>query len=211
MTELGFEVLGAEPDRYAASPLLVLRLRVTEPTATPVHTMALRCQLRIEPQKRRYTAAEEERLLALFGETPRWGDTLRPFLWAHASAMVAGFTGETEIELPIACSYDFEVAGAKYMHSLEGGEIPLVLLFSGTVFSQADEGGLQVSPVPWHAECDFRLPVATWRDTMDLYFPNQGWLRVPRQTLDALERYRTVEGLPTWEQTIERLLKEAGA
>ncbi|MGH9223027.1 MAG: DUF6084 family protein [Acidimicrobiales bacterium] len=209
MSELAFEVAGAEPDRYGATPTLILKLRIRETTGTPIHTMALKCQVRIEPQKRRYSDAEEERLLALFGETPRWGDTLRPFLWTHANLMVAGFTDETEVELPIPCTYDFEVSAAKYLHSLGDGEIPLILLFSGTSFTKGDEGALRVNPVPWHLEAQYRLPVATWRSLMDLYFPNQGWLRVPRHTLDALERYKTTEGLPTWEQTIERLLKQA--
>ena len=210
MSELAIEVASAEPDRYAAVPTLVMRLRIRETTGTPIHTLALKCQIRIEPQKRRYTDVEEERLLAIFGETPRWGDTLRPFLWTHANMMVSGFSDETEVELPIACTYDFEVSGAKYLHSLEDGEIPLILLFSGTSFTRGEHGALQVNPVPWHLETLYRLPVATWRQMMDYFFPNQGWLRVPRHTLDALERYRTVEGLPTWEQTFERLLKEAG-
>ncbi|MGH9276859.1 MAG: DUF6084 family protein, partial [Acidimicrobiales bacterium] len=133
--ELEFAVAGAEPDRYAAAPTLVFQLNVTAPEGRDVHALALRCQIRIEPQRRRYDHAEEERLLALFGETPQWGDSLKPFLWTHASTVVAGFSGTTEVELPVPCTYDFEVTGAKYMHALDGGEIPLILLFNGTVFT----------------------------------------------------------------------------
>jgi hypothetical protein len=208
MNELSFAVTGAEPDRYAAVPTLNFHLRIAEATGTPVHALALKCQIRIEPQRRRYSEAEEERLLAIFGETPRWGETLRPFLWTHASAMVPGFTGSIELDLPVACTYDFDVAGAKYMHSLEEGEIPLILLFSGTAFGRSATGALAVDPVPWHMEANFRLPVGTWRAMMDLYFPNQGWLRLPRHTLDALEQYKTVEGFATMEQAVEALLKE---
>lgn len=210
MSDLAFEVVGAVADRFAAAPTLNLRLRVTESSGVPIHALALKCQIRIEPQRRRYTATEEERLLALFGETPRWGDTLRPFLWTHASAMVAGFEESTEIDLPVACTYDFEVAGAKYLHSLDEGEIPLILLFSGTAFARGPLGALSVDLVPWHLESAYRLPVATWRGMMDVYFPNQGWLRLPRHTLDAVERYKSVQGLATMEQAIEALLKEAG-
>ena len=210
MTELAFDVVGAEPDRFAAAPTMVFRLKLAETTGTEIHTLALKCQIRIEPQRRRYSPAEEERLLALFGETPRWGDTLKPFLWTHASAMVPGFSGATEVELAVPCSYDFEVAAAKYMHSLDDGEIPLILLFNGTAFARGEGGRLSVDPVPWHKEALYRLPAATWRQMMDLYFPNSGWLRLRRDTLDSLERYKTVQGFPTWEQTIEALLKEAG-
>lgn len=209
MTDLTVEVAGAEPDRFAAAPTLNLRLRISDSSGAAVHALALKCQIRIEPQRRRYDAAEEERLLALFGETPRWGDTLRPFLWLHASAMVASFEGVTEVDLPVPCTYDFEVAGAKYLHALSEGEIPLVLLFSGTVFARSASGSLRVDPVPWHVEASYRLPVATWRAMMDLYFPNQGWLRLPRHTLDGLERYKTLEGLATMEQAVEALLKAA--
>ena len=71
-------------------------------SGAPVHAVALRCQVRIEPQRRRYDDAEEAGLLDLFGPRPRWGDTLKPFLWMHASTMVPGFTGSTEVDLPLA-------------------------------------------------------------------------------------------------------------
>jgi hypothetical protein len=45
---------------------------------------------------------------------------------------------------------------------------------------------------------------------MDRFFPNSGWLRLPRETIDNLQRFRTERALPTWEQAIEALLKEAG-
>jgi hypothetical protein len=205
MTDIDFEVLGVEPDPYAAAPTLQFRLRLTEKTGTPVHSLALRCQLRIEPQKRRYTGEEEERLLALFGETPRWGDTLKPFLWTHASTMVAGFSGTTEVELPVSCTYDFEVSAAKYLHALGDGDVPLVLLFNGTIFSAAG-----VEPVPWHKEANHGMPARTWRRLMDLYFPDSGWIRIRRDTLDDLERFKATRALATWEQALEALLKEAG-
>ncbi len=208
MSDLSFEVVGAEPDRFAAAPTLVFKLRVTETTGAAIHALALRCQIRIEPQRRRYDPAEEERLLAMFGETPQWGDSLRPFLWTHATAMVAGFEGSTEVDLVVSCTYDFEVAAVKFLHSLDGGEIPLVLLFNGTSFSQG-QAGLSVDPVPWHKEASFRLPAGVWRAMMDLYFPGSGWLRLRRDNLDALERFKTVEGLPTWDQVVEALLKRA--
>jgi hypothetical protein len=207
--ELAFEVVGAHAEAYAAEPTLALQLRITETTGTPVHAVALKCQIRIEPQRRKYQAAEEARLIEVFGETPQWGDSLRPFLWTHVSTTVTAFTGETVIDLPITCTYDFEIAASKYLHSLDGDDIPLVLLFSGTTFGKGDVG-FTIAPVAWHADTTFRLPVQVWRDTMDLYFPNSGWMRVSRDTLDALTRFKAKHTLTTWDLTIERLLKEAG-
>ncbi|MEP7201830.1 MAG: DUF6084 family protein [Ilumatobacteraceae bacterium] len=209
MSPVSFEVSGARVEAYAAVPTLVLRLRITAADANPVHAIALRSQIMIEPKRRHYEHDEEQRLTELFGETPRWGDTLRPFLWTNVSLTVTGFTAQTEVDLPIACTYDFEVAAAKYMHSLDDGEIPIVAMFSGTVFGRS-AAGLSASPVSWSEEASYRLPVALWRDMMDLYFPNTGWLRLRRETLDALQRYKTHRALLTWDETFERLLKEAG-
>ena len=209
MTALAFEVLGARPEAHAAVPTIMLRLRITESSGASVHASALKCQIRIEPQRRRYSHEEEDRLYELFGDTPRWGDSLRPFLWTHVSMTVTAFKGSIEVDLPVECSYDFEVAAAKYLHALGDGEIPLLLLFSGTVFTRG-EVGFAAEPVAWDQEASFRLPVAVWRGAMDLYFPNSGWLRVSRETLDALQRFKASRALPTWDQAIERLLKEAG-
>jgi len=210
MSELTIEVVGSRAEAYAAVPTLMLRLAISEPSGDPVHAIALRTQIQIAPQRRRYSVEEASRLLELFGEQPQWGESLRPFLWTHASAMLTGFTGRTEVDLPVTCTYDFEVAAAKYLHALGDGEIPLTLLFSGTVFARRD-GVVSVQPVPWHVEADHRLPVSVWRDVMDLYFPNSGWIRVRRDTIDALTRYKAERALPTWEDAFEMLLKEAGA
>ncbi len=209
MLELAFEVGDATAKPFAAVPTLAFRLRVTTTAAVMIHAIALRCQIRIEPQRRRYSPAEETRLLEMFGPTPQWGDSLKPFLWTHVAATVPGFRERTDIALLVPCTYDFEVAAAKYLHGLDHGEIPLNFLFSGTVFTRG-EAGFTAEPVAWQAEADYRLPVATWRDLMDHYFPQSGWIRLQTETLDSLQRFKASRGLPTWEQTIELLLKEAG-
>jgi hypothetical protein len=206
---LAFEVVDARPERHAAVPTMIMRLRVSERAGGDVHALALRCQIRIEPQRRRYGAEEEERLYELFGEAPRWGDSLRPFLWTHVSTTLPGFSASAEFDLAVECSYDFEVTAAKYLHALAGGEIPLLLLFSGTVFTRGT-AGFSAEPVGWDQEASYRLPVSAWRALMDLYFPNSGWLRIGRDTLDSLQRFKASRALPTWDQALDQLLKEAG-
>src|ERR1700723_2826563 len=110
MTALTFEVLDARPEPHAAVPTIMFKLRVEEADGFSVHALALRCQIRIEPQRRRYSPEEEERLYEMFGETPQWGDSLRPFLWTHVSSMVGRFDGTIEFDLPVEGTYDFEVA-----------------------------------------------------------------------------------------------------
>lgn len=208
MTELAFTVVDVLPEQYAATPTLLFRLRITEATGEAVHAIALRCQIRIEPQRRSYTSSEKEGLADLFGSPDRWGDTVKPFLWTHATAMVQGFTGSTEIDLPVPCTYDFEVVAAKYLHALGDGEISLVVLFSGTVFTRG-VNGFGVEQVPWHHEASFRLPVRVWRELMDAYFPGGGWIRLDRDTLDALVRFKSAQALTSWEAALGALLPPA--
>jgi hypothetical protein len=206
MTSVSFEVTGARAEPHAAVPTIMFRLRIEEADCLGVHALALRSQIRIEPQRRRYSLDEEERLYELFGDTPQWGDSLRPFLWTHVATTVGGFDGAIELDLPVECTYDFDVAGSKYLHALSDGEIPLIFLFSGTVFTRG-ESGFSAEPLSWSSEASFRMPVSVWRSMMDLYFPNSSWIRIHRDTLDGLQRYRAGRGLPTWDQAFEELLK----
>ena len=205
MTELAFEVIDVLPQQHAAAPHLLFRLRVTETSGAVVHAIALRAQLRIEPQRRHYDAGEQEGLADLFGTSDRYANTLKPFLWTHATAMVQGFEGSREFDLPVACTYDFDVSATKYLHALRDGDVPLVLLFSGTVFTRGATG-FTVEQLSWSLEAQCRLPVASWHELMDLYFPGSGWIRLDRESIAALARHRTARGLTSWEQTVADLL-----
>jgi hypothetical protein len=209
MAELVFDCVGARPERYAAVPTLTLQLQITDTTGGRVEAIALRCQIRIEPHLRRYSTAEATRLHDLFGDTDRWADTLKPIQLATISTMVPGFTASITTDLPLACSYDMEIASTRYASGLDDGAIPLLLLFSGTVFASHD-GRLQVQQVPWSTEISYPMPVSVWRETIDVHFPNSAWLRVHRDTLDALQRYKSHNALPTWDSTLAALLTEAG-
>jgi hypothetical protein len=78
MAELVFDCTGARPERYAVVPSMTFVLRISETTGQQVDAIALRCQLRIEPARRRYSDAEAQRLNDLFGDTQRWAETLKP-------------------------------------------------------------------------------------------------------------------------------------
>jgi uncharacterized protein DUF6084 len=210
VAELAFDCIGTKVDRFAAVPGMSLVLRISETSGQRVEAIALRCQIRIEPARRRYSAGEAERLNDLFGDTERWADTLKPMQFSTVATMVPGFSGATEAELPIAFTYDLEVGSARYFDSLEGGEIPLLLLFSGTLFSVID-GRIQVQQVPWHKEASYRLPVSVWRAAIDAHFPNSAWIKMSRQTLADLQRFKSAHALPTWDMTLAELLARAGA
>ena len=205
MAELTFDCIDVRPLKYAASPTLAFKLRISELSGQPIHAMVLRVQIRIEPQRRRYADDESELLTHLFGERSRWGETLKPFQFTTISVTVPGFTGSTEVDAEVPCTYDLEVAAGKYFHALSEGVVPMVLLFSGTVFGKGGPG-FWVEQVPWHTQAECRMPVAVWDELMSRYFPNVAWIKLPRETVDALLKYKAQHAIPTWEAAIEQLL-----
>ncbi|MFJ3308904.1 DUF6084 family protein [Streptomyces sp. NPDC086549] len=206
MTGLSFVCTGVRADPYAAGPTLVFRLRITKPDDEPVHALLLNCQIRIEPARRGYEGAEADGLTDLFGERSRWGSTLQPVQFAQVPLMVTGFTRETEADLVVPCTYDMDIAATRYLDALQGGEVPLLMLFSGTAFT--GKGGFRVEPVPWDREATFRMPVAIWREMVEQHFPGCGWIRLPRDTMLALLAFRSRRALPSWEATVRALLEE---
>ena len=178
MTDLAISVLGSQPDPYAAVPTLLLRLRIEAPEAEPVHAMVLKAQIRIEPQRRRYSPEEEARLVELFGEAPRSG--------ARRCARSCGPTSPPRSRSSPAtprstCRCRAPTTSRSRRPSTctrsATGRSRSSLLFNGTVFSYRD-GGLVVQPVAWNVEAEHRLPVSVWRATMDAFFPNSGWIRL---------------------------------
>lgn len=209
MPDLAITVGGAEVVPFAASPTLAFKLLVTNADPEEViHTVVLRCQIQIEVARRRYTAVDQERLRDLFGEPERWGQTLRNLLWTNTSAVVPQFQGSTTVDLPVPCSFDFSVATTKYFNGLSDGEIPVLLMFSGSVFYADPAGALRVAPISWEKEAKFRLPLKVWKDMMDVYYPNSAWLCLRRDVFEELHRFKVERGIPTWEQVFEALLKE---
>lgn len=209
MADFEFTCVDVRPERYGAGPTLMFRLRIDEVGGQPIHAIALRCQIRIEPRRRGYDEQEEELLGSLFGSRNRWGQTLQPMQLAHVSVLVPSFTGSTEVDLPVPCTYDMEVASGKYFHSLESGVVPLVLLFSGTVFGKG-ERGFWVEQVPWHKQANHDMPISVWRELMDVYFPQATWVRFHHDTVDALIRYKARHAIPTWDEAVGSLLDKAG-
>jgi hypothetical protein len=198
---------GVEPARFAVSPLLNFKLRIENADREQaIQSIALRCQIRIEPTRRQYRQAEQQRLVDIFGQPERWAQTVHSMLWTHTNIVVPAFSGSTQVELPAPCTFDFNVASAKYFHALENGVAPLLLLFSGTVFYAAGDSPLQVDQISWSKEAAFDLPVGVWKQMMDEYYPNTAWLCLSRDVFDRLHQYKMDRGLPTWEQTVESML-----
>jgi hypothetical protein len=207
--ELEFSIERVEPLRFAAVPTLGFGVRIERVGGPKVRSIALNAQIRIAATRRPYDPATQERLIELFGGPEVWARGLRSLPWTNAVGQVPPFDDSTVLELEVACTYDFEVAASKYLHALSDGEVPLELLFSGTVFYSGAQGALQVTLVPWEKEATYRMPVRVWREMLDHYFPNSAWLRLRRDSFDRLYAYRSRNALPSWERVVDALLDEA--
>jgi hypothetical protein len=204
---LDLEVLGAAVSMSTASPTLVFSLRAAEPTGREVYTVALSSQIHIDPGLRSHDPETRELLVDLFGTPERWAATTTSIVWAEVDRLVPSFTGATEFELPVPCTYDLEVTASKYLYALPDGEVPLSFHFSGRIFYRGDDGRLQVVMAPW-STATFRLPVATWKKMIDLHYPGSSWIRVNAETLERLQRHKASQGLRTFDETVAGLLDD---
>jgi hypothetical protein len=207
---LDFTVEQAGTLEFAAVPTIRFALRVDGPADVPIRSISLATQIRIAAARRSYAPAERDRLLEVLGRPEQWAGSSRTLFWAQVASQVTGFTGTTRVDLPVPCTYDFEVASAKYLHGVEEGEVPLEFIFSGSVFYRDPEGALKTGRIAWDRESSFRLPVRVWKETMDHFFPGTAWLRLHRDVFERLHAYRSDRAIPSWEATIEALLDGAG-
>jgi hypothetical protein len=203
VTDLRFSIEEATAKRYAAMPTIAFRLRIA--TGEPLEALVLRAQLRIEPQWREYGDAEQALLNDLFGTPERWNTTLRSFSWADVSVTVPGFADSTAIDVPVTCTYDFDVTATRFLHALGGGDIPLRFLFSGAIF-RACGSGFSTERISWSSECAYRMPAALWRDALQACYGDDALMRVKSETLERLHRYRALSGAASWDEVLERLL-----
>ena len=207
MPDLDFKITGVEPAAHGLTPLLNFKVDVTNSPATEtIHSVILQAQIQIQSTQRRYAAGEKEKLKDLFGAPERWGETLRARLWTITHTTVRSFSGTTSALLTIPCTYDLNVMATKYFYALEEGEVPLLFLFSGTIFYEAAGGKFQVQQISWNKECAYRMPVKVWQELMDHHYPNSAWLSLNREVFERLSTYRREHGHATWDQTIEQLL-----
>lgn len=204
--ELRFAVRSAGPLEYAAAPTLKFTLAIEAPAGQAIRSVLLDVQIQIAARQRGYGAETQERLLELFGTPERWSSTLRTLPWLRTTLVVPPFSGSTTAELTVPCTYDLEVAAARYLAALVDGEIPLELMLSGSLFYAAPDGRLQVARIPWDHEVAYRLPVAAWRAVMDAHFPNSAWLRIDRAHHERLCAYKARHAFESWEATIDSLL-----
>lgn len=201
-----FAIASASHLAFAAAPTIVFAATASDPTEHEIQSIALSVQVMIDPARRGYDPATRERLSELFGPPANWTPSTQGLSWARVGAVVPAFTGTTMFALELPCSFDLEVAATKYFYALADGEVPLSFHFYGTIFYRGPMGALQVTPVPWTATAQFRMPVAVWRGMIEEHYPGGGWIRLSHGTLDALNARRAARGLPSFDACVLELL-----
>jgi len=203
-----FTVLDVEAVDHALTPTLRFQLHVSDPSGREVYAIALSAQIQVDPARRGYDPATRERLVELFGTPERWGATTHSFQWARVEGLVRGFTGATSFALEVPCTYDLEVAAAKFFYSLPGGHAPLSFHFTGMVLYRGGDGGLRVTAVPWACSTRWSMPIATWKRAIAASYPGGGWVRLGTDTLDALQRRKAQRGHHSFDACVAELLEE---
>ena len=210
MPELFFRIADVSAMPFAAVPTVAVRLHITcNVPEESIQSISLNCQVQIQPRGRQYSLMEEARLMDLYGERERWGSTMKPLHWITLVVKVPPFEGETEVDLQLPCSLDFDVAANKYFYGLDEGSVAVVVMFSGTVFYTGRDGAVQIAQIPWDREANFQLPVEVWKAAIDLHYGASMWLRLPQDTFERLYRHKAARGIPTWNDLITQLLDGA--
>lgn len=204
--DLTFAVEGAQAVRFAAVPTLALALRLEAEGGWAIRSVTLNVQVRIAATRRRYDGETQTRLRDVFGPVEGWDRALQSVRWAQTSLVVGPFAQSKLVELPVPCTYDFDVAAARYLAAIRDGMVPLDLVFSGTIFYAGEDGRLRTAHIPWDLEARFALPIATWREAMDQHFPDSAWVRLGQDAFDRLSAYKASHVLLSWDAVIDALL-----
>ena len=206
-----FEIVDAAHVPFAAAPTLGFTGLIHEPHGIEIQSIGLTAQVMIEPAQRGYDTATRERLAELFGPPASWAPSTSGLLLARVTVTVPGFRDHTRFTLEVPCTYDLEVAAAKYFYALADGLVPLAFHFNGNVFywgrDEALAGRLQVAPVSWSTTAQYRMPLERWRAMIAEHYPGGGWIRVADETLAALHERRARRGLATIDALLRELLE----
>jgi hypothetical protein len=91
------------------------------------------------------------------------------------------------------------------MHALGDGTIPIVVLLSGTVFTDGPRG-FSVQQIPWDRSAAYELPVDVWKQLMATHYPASGWVRLDHETIADLVRFKAAHGFTDLESAVRQLL-----
>ncbi len=207
--DISFEITAMDSIERSAAPTLRFAARASDTSGIQIYTVALSVMLTIEPGKRSYDPDTRERLAELFGEPERWASTTGAFRWSQVDVLVPSFSGSTDFEIRVPCTYDHEIAATKYFAGLSDGVAPLQLHFNGTLFYRGADGQLQMMLLPWDLSVRHEMPIEVWRGMIDRHYPEGAWVRLEEETLGRLRKLKTREGLATYDRVVQALIERA--
>ncbi|WP_019819113.1 DUF6084 family protein [Saccharomonospora saliphila] len=207
---LSWRVTGADAEPLATVPTLRLAVEISCSTPGPVHCVVLSVSVRIAAALRDYDAATRRALRGVFGTDEQWADSLGDLVWAQPTVVVPRFTGSTVVRVPVPCGSDVELASVSYLQALSDGDVPLRLLFSGTVFHAVD-GRLAAAALPTDSEARYRIPARRWHELRRRYFGAHRWVRLDEDTFDRLHDYRVRRACASPQEAIQTLLRTGGS
>jgi hypothetical protein len=206
--QVTFEVLGAAHEPFAAQPTLRFEMGVSEPSGRDIYAISVAAQINFDPARREYDAATRAALFEIFGAPERWPSTTRSFLWTHSSTIVHSFNDAITFGLEVPCTADLEVVAARYVSALPDGEVPLTFHFTGRVLYQGPNRSVQVVHIPWSTSCQYRMPVATWREMIKHHHGESGFALLHNDTIQGLMDYKRAHGLHSFDACVVDLLEQ---
>jgi len=201
-----FVITAAAHAAFAATPTMIFSATASDPSGFEIQSIALTIQVMIDPARRGYEPETRARLAELFGAPASWAPATSGLAWARVATTVPSFAGSTTFAIEVPCTYDLEVAAAKYFYAVRDGEVPLSFHFNGNVFFHGAQDRLQVVPVAWSSTAKYRMPIAAWRAMIGEHYPGGGWIRLSDETLEALNERRAERGLPSFDACVRELL-----
>ncbi len=108
--------------------------------------------------------------------------------------------------MAVPCPFDPRAAATKYFQALSGADVPIALLFSGTIFHADESGALRVTPVPLELEARARMSLAVYREAITEHGAGSASIDMASDTFERLSRYRVKHGARSWDETIASLL-----
>jgi Family of unknown function (DUF6084) len=201
-----FAITAAAHAAFAATPTMIFSAIANDPSGFEIQSIALTVQVMIDPARRGYDAHTRERLAELFGPPASWAPATSGLAWARVATTVPSFAGSTTFPVEVPCTYDLEVAAAKYFYAVQEGSIPLSFHFNGNIFFYGADDRLRVVPVAWSTTAKYRMPISTWRAMIAEHYPGGGWIRLSDETLAALNDRRAKRGLPSFDACVQEML-----
>ena len=121
-------------------------------------------------------SAEQEQLKELFGETERWSKSLHPLLWANINVNVPAFTGSTVVDVPVPCTFDFNVAMTKYILRTRRWRDSHHAALQRDRFLRRPHRACRWRRFRGIVRPAIGCRFSVWKEMMDLYYPNTAWL-----------------------------------